>query len=97
MDFGFQKNKMDFKIFFLTDLYMPKLFCKDCDYSTMDKCKMERHHNRKYPCNTIGIVHKESPIVIKKLDQVKEEDLINDIVKKVDYKIDGKTDKLKKI
>jgi hypothetical protein len=62
----------------------------------MDKSKMKRHFQRKYPCNSIGIVSKEK-IIVKKIDQITEEELKNDVINKINYKIDEKTDKLTKI
>lgn len=53
---------------------MPIWICKDCDYQCRDKYTMERHANRKYPCNSVNIISRQKLKVIKQ-DDVKEEDI----------------------
>jgi uncharacterized Zn finger protein len=45
---------------------MPDYICEDCGYETYDAWVMKRHKNRKYPCNSIGIVSKEKIEIVKK-------------------------------
>ena len=53
---------------------MPTFICEDCGYEARDKHGMERHMKRKYPCNSIGIASRDT-LKIKKITEVKEEDL----------------------
>jgi hypothetical protein len=69
---------------------MPEWICKDCGYEARDKYSMERHLNRKYPCNSIGIASKQK-LVVKKINHVKEDDLKETPVKQMNYKLKIRT------
>lgn len=59
---------------------MPEFVCKDCEYVARDKWSLERHLNRKFPCNVICIGSKEKDengnvIKVIKMNQISDEDL----------------------
>jgi hypothetical protein len=65
---------------------MPEWFCKDCGYEARDKYAMERHMNRKYPCNSVGVASKEK-LEVKKVEKITEDDLKETPVKEIKYKM----------
>ena len=73
---------------------MPHWVCADCGYEAKDKYTMERHHNRKYPCNSVGIATKGT-MEVKKINEVSEDELQPRDKDKVNYKMKDK--KLEKI
>lgn len=61
---------------------MPPWICKHCNYQCRDKHAMERHLNRKYPCNSTNVVTREitnvvtrENLLVIKQDDVQEEDI----------------------
>ena len=65
---------------------MPEWICEECGYEARDKYAMERHMKRKYPCNSVGIASKEK-LEVKKIKDIKEEDLLKEPKKKIKYKM----------
>jgi C4-type Zn-finger protein len=70
-------------------LIMPFWICKDCDYKARDKYGMERHMNRKYPCNIVGVASKEK-LEVKKINKITEEDLQETPAKEIKFRMKTK-------
>ena len=70
---------------------MPEWICAECKYEARDKYSMERHLNRKYPCNSVGIASKEK-LEIKKLGEIKKQDLEPKEKEKLKFKIKTRND-----
>lgn len=60
---------------------MPEVICAECGYEARDKFSMERHLNRKFPCNSI-IIASKGKIKVEKIKDLDEEELMKEKEKK---------------
>ena len=78
---------------------MPDFICKDCKNTYRDKWDLERHLNRKYPCNSVVIGSKEK-VEVRKINSITEEELKEQPKKELKYKmkmkLNGEKQKLEK-
>ena len=65
---------------------MPEAICAECGYEARDKSTMERHMNRKYPCNSLIIASKEK-LEVKKMKDVNAEELEKEMKEKEKTKL----------